>query len=82
MNNLMHLPIDQRASKTKVIGFSDLQFGVGELWVHNEKHYHFLRNLENCVGAELSFFTFNTLQSHANYWVLPRVDQTKLPKVT
>ena len=35
VNNLMHVPIDQR-SKTKIIGFPDLQLGVGELWVLNK----------------------------------------------
>ena len=34
--------IDQRASETKVLGFPDLQFGVGELWVHNQQHFPFL----------------------------------------
>ena len=48
VNNLMLVPIDRRPSKTKVIGFQDLQFGVGEVWVHNEQHYPFLRILENC----------------------------------
>ena len=49
VNNLMHVPIDRRASKTKVIAFPDLQFGVGELWVLNEQHYHpFIKNSENC----------------------------------
>ena len=31
VNNLMHLPIEPRASKTKdIIGFQDLRFGVRE----------------------------------------------------
>ena len=33
VNNLMHVPIDQSTSKTKIIGLPDLQFG--ELQVHN-----------------------------------------------
>ena len=28
VNNLMHVPIYRRASKTKIIGLPDLQFGV------------------------------------------------------
>ena len=47
-NNLMHVSIDQRASKTIVIGIPVLQFGVRELWFHNEQHFLFLRDSENC----------------------------------
>ena len=35
VKNLMHVPIDRRAAKTKAIGFTDLRFGVGELQVDN-----------------------------------------------
>ena len=30
LTNWMHVPIDQRSSKTKIIGCLDLRFGVGE----------------------------------------------------
>ena len=40
VNNFMHVLIDKRASKTKMIGFPDLrflQFGVGEFRALNSK---------------------------------------------
>ena len=59
VNNLMHVPIGRRASKTKVVVFPDLRFGVGELWVPNGQHNPFLQNLENhrCTTSDTFLFT-------------------------
>ena len=52
VNNLMPIPIDQRASKTKIIGLPDLQFGV--------------RNSENCWCAAIDTILFSDLLMDIN----------------